>query len=232
MISRKYEFENKILTYQAGFNAAYYDYELCYRYFNTDATDSDVKCKTTGSRPLTCNKCLESREKKIIQALNGLIEIQSIIAEEIKSIHRNQELPEITDKEKGKVVNIVKRHKTASESLMDSVELYKIYRIRIILEVIKLIIIIFFIFYLLKTTQGVKTMTFISTILYIMVTLLDVFYSNYGLIIFSVLSFIIFVISAIININDITINYQNIANKTADTLSNISTEFKKDVNIL
>jgi phosphoglycerol transferase MdoB-like AlkP superfamily enzyme len=181
---------------------------------------------------LTCNNCLESREKKIIQALNDLIEIQSIIAEEIKTIHGNQELPEITDKEKGKVVNIVKRHKTASETLMDSVELYKIYRIRIILEVIKLIIIIFFIFYLLKTTQGVKTMTFISTILYIIVTLLDVFYSNYGLIIFSVLSFIIFVISAIININDITINYQNIANKTADTLSNISTEFKKDVNIL
>jgi hypothetical protein len=34
------------------------------------------------------------------------------------------------------------------------------------------------------------------------------------------------------NINDISINYKNIANKTADTISNVSNEFKKDVNVL
>jgi hypothetical protein len=69
-------------------------------------------------------------------------------------------------------------------------------------------------------------------ILYITLSSLNVFYPGSILFVISIASFVGFVLTAIMNINDIKINYQNITSKTTETISNISNEFKKDVNVL
>lgn len=213
------------------YKIAFTNYEMCHLYFNNDITN-DEKTECNRSVYKTCTDCLKNSEKILLETINEIISIQRDIASEYNILVNNKSSPPDSSVKKKQLTNIVKRYKTTKETLMDSIELYKMYRIYIITEVLKLVFILCIIFYLLKTTKGVKTSTFISSSLYITISVLDVFYPTYMLFIFSALSFLTFVIFAIMNINDISINYQNIANKTTETFSNISTEFKKDVNVL
>lgn len=225
------EYSTDVDTNLREFNIAYNNYEMCHETFNNDiANNNDASCKK-GNVYTNCSDCLEKSEKKLIEVLGEMKRLQASISDEYEARRRNKGVSIITQ-DKKKVTDIVKRDKTTKETLMDSIELYKMYRIHIITEALKLVFILFIIFYLLKSTKGVKTSTFISATLYITISVLDVFYPTYMLFAFSALSLLTFVVFAIMNINDISINYQNIANKTTETFSNISTEFKKDVNIL
>ena len=227
-------FFNRIQQNEDSFSSAYNNYKMCYIHFNTKDSNSNFQCSNIiGDAKSNCNDCLITSENIILQSLAEIENIQNDIIQECENLGDIKNNPQkITQEEKDDLTGIVNRYNTTHESMMDSVELYKMYRIHLISEVVKLVVILFIIFYLLKTTQGVKNSTFISSIVYITLSSLDVFYPGYISFIISVISFFIFVVFAIMNINDISINYQNIANKTAETFSNISAEFKKDVNVL
>ena len=228
-------FQGDIDDYESELNIELQHYKLCYEYFNIDPNTltSNNRCKQLKTGFEDCSDCLKKSEDNIVRLLDNIQNVQDDIINEIKELTADYNIPpNFTEEYKNELRDIVKRYKNTGETFVESVELYKLYRIRIISEVIKLLVILFIIFYLLKTTEGVKTMTFVSSILYITLSSLEAFYPSYALFIFSMLSYSMFVIFAIMNINDISINYQNLANKTADTISNVSTEFKKDVNVL
>jgi hypothetical protein len=229
-------FFDRIRQNEIDFSSAYNNYEMCYINFNINDDTSNFKCSNIigGGEKKNCNDCLKTSENIILQSLSDIQNIQNDIEKEGKKLGGIDVTPpqDVTETQKDDLKNVVNRYNTTHESLMDSVELYKTYRIHLVSEVIKLLVILFIIFYLLKTTKGIKASTFISVIVYITLSTINTFYKGYILFILSVLSFFIFVVFSIMNINDISINYRNIANKTAETLSNISTEFKKDVNVL
>jgi hypothetical protein len=116
--------------------------------------------------------------------------------------------------------------------LGNSVELYKIYRIQLITEVVKLLVILSIIFYLLQSTKGIKTMTYVGAILYMTLSTLEVFYPGNIIFVISIISFLFFVAFAIMNIHDISINYQNIKNKSTEVFSQLTDELNKDVKVL
>jgi len=217
---------------EVEFTAAYNNYKLCYSIFNTKGDNSDSRCSSVISGSRNCNQCLKTSETIILQKLADIKDISKRIKAECDKIPIPVKKSDVTKKQKDDLVNVVSDYNTMRGSFDDSVELYKTYRINLISEVAKLLIVLAIIFYLLKTTTGIKTLTIISVIAYITLTTINVFYVDYISFIFSVLAFFSFVVFAIMNINDISINYQNIANNTSETLANISSEFKKDVNVL
>lgn len=226
-------FFNRIQQNEDNFSSAYNNYNMCYINFNINDEGTNFQCSNIiGKSNTDCNDCLRTSENIILQSIAEIQNIQSDIIKESKNIGGGDEPPEITQEQKDDLTNVVNRYNTTHESLMNSVELYKTYRIQLIIEVVKIVVMLAIIFYYLKTTKGVKTMTYITAILYITLSSLNVFYPGPILFFISILSFIFFVLSAIMNINDIKINYQNITNKTTETISNISNEFKKDVNVL
>ena len=207
---------------------------MCYINFNINDEGSNFQCSNIiGKSQSDCNDCLRTSENLILQSIAEIQNIQSDIIKESKNLGSSDESPpEITQEQKDDLVNVVNRYNTTHESLMNSVELYKTYRTQLIIGVVKVIVMLAIIFYYLNKTKGVKTMTYIMAILYITLSALNVFYPGPILFFISILSFIFFVLAAIMNINDIKINYQNITSKTTETISNISNEFKKDVNVL
>lgn len=227
-------FFNRIQQNENDFSSAFNNYNMCYINFNISDETSNFQCSNIiGKDNSDCNDCLRTSENIIIQSLAEIQNIQKDIIKESKNIRGTDDPPpEITQSQKDDLVNVVNRYNTSQEMLIDSVELYKTYRTQLIIEVVKIIIILAVIFYYLKTTKGVKTMTFITAILYITLSSLNVFYPNYTIFVISMTTFFIFVLAAIMNISDITFNYQNIKNKTTEVFSNISNEFKKDVNVL
>jgi hypothetical protein len=227
-------FSQNINQNQSDFNAAYNNYKLCYSIFNINGDNSDAQCSAAINKGTitTCNDCMVTSETQILEIMEAMKNIPDAIQTECDKIKAPNVVGEVTQKQKDDLVNLVNDYNTMHGSLVDSVELYKTYRIYILSEVVKLLVILAIIFYLLKTTRGVKTLTFISAIVYISLSSLNVFYTSSILFIFSIVSFFVFVVFAIMNINDISINYQNIANNTRETLTNISAEFKKDVNVL
>jgi hypothetical protein len=225
----------KIRENETQFLAAYNNYKLCYIHFNVKEENSDIQCSNIIKKPKsTCNDCLKESEDIIIRSLTEIQNIQNEIKNESANLGKPPVAKQqgVTQKQKDDLTKVVNQYHTTRGSLMDSVELYKTYRIYLISEVVKLLLILAIILYLLKTTKGIKTMTYISVIVYVSLSSLNVFYRGYVLFTFSVLSFFVFIVVAIMNINDISINYQNISNNTTETLSNISSEFKKDVNVL
>jgi len=227
-------FFNRIQQNEENFSSAYNNYNMCYINFNINDEGSNFQCSNIiGKSQSDCNDCLRTSENIILQTIAEIQNIQGDIIKESKNLGGNDENPpEITQQEKDDLVNVVNRYNTTHESLMNSIELYKTYRIQLIIEVVKIIVMLAIIFYYLKTTKGVKTMTYIMAILYITLSSLNVFYPGSILFVISIASFVGFVLTAIMNINDIKINYQNITSKTTETISNISNEFKKDVNVL
>ena len=227
-------FFNRIQQNEENFSSAYNNYNMCYINFNINDEGSNFQCSNIiGKSQSDCNDCLRTSENLILQSIAEIQNIQSDIIKESKNLGSSDESPpEITQEQKDDLVNVVNRYNTTHESLMNSVELYKTYRTQLIIGVVKVIVMLAIIFYYLNKTKGVKTMTYIMAILYITLSALNVFYPGPILFFISTLSFIFFVLAAIMNINDIKINYQNITSKTTETISNISNEFKKDVNVL
>lgn len=228
-------FFNRIQQNENDFSSAFNNYNMCYINFNISDESSNFQCSNIiGKDNSNCNDCLRTSENIILQSLAEIQNIQNDIIKESKNIRSTDDKtpPELTQSQKDDLVDVVNRYNTSQEMLIDSVELYKTYRTQLIIELVKIFIILAVIFYYLKTTKGVKTMTFITAILYITLSSLNVFYPNYTIFVISMISFFIFVLAAIMNISDITINYQNITNKTVEAFSNISNEFKKDVNVL
>jgi hypothetical protein len=227
-------FFNRIQQNEENFSSAYNNYNMCYINFNINDEGSNFQCSNIiGKSQSDCNDCLRTSENIILQSIAEIQNIQSDIIKESKNLGSSDESPpEITQEQKDDLVNVVNRYNTTHESLMNSVELYKTYRIQLIIGVVKVITMLAIIFYYLNKTKGVKTFTYIMAILYITLSALNVFYTGPILFFISILSFIFFVLAAIMNINDIKINYQNITSKTTETISNISNEFKKDVKVL
>lgn len=230
-------FFNRIRQNETEFTSAFNNYNMCYIHFNINDGNSNFQCSNViGKGNSDCNDCLRTSENILLQSLSEIQNIQRDILSESKKLEGNDKnreySPEVLEQQEGDLLNIVNRYHTSNEMLNNSVELYKTYRIQLITEVVKLLVIISIIFYLLQTTKGVKTMTFIGAILYMTLSTLEVFYLGNILLVISIISFLFFVAFAIMNINDISINYQNIKNKSTEVFSQLTDELNKDVKVL
>lgn len=230
-------FFNRIRQNESEFSSAFNNYNMCYIHFNINDGNSNFQCSNIiGKGKSDCNDCLKTSENILLQSLSEIQNIQHDILTESKKLggdDKNTEYtPEMLEQQEGDLLNIVDRYHTSNEMLDNSVELYKIYRIQLITEVVKLLVILSIIFYLLQTTKGVKTMTYVGAILYMTLSTLEVFYPGNIIFVISIISFLFFVAFAIMNINDISINYQNIKNKSTEVFSQLTDELNKDVKVL
>jgi len=229
-------FFNRIRQNETEFSSAFNNYNMCYIHFNINDGNSNFQCSNIiGKSNSNCNDCLRTSENTLLQSLSEIQNIQQDILTESKKLGGDEGgefTPEMLDQQKDDLINVVDRYNTSTEMLSSSVEMYKIYRIQLITEVVKLLVIISIIFYLLQTTTGVKTMTYVGAILYMTLSALEVFYPSSILLVISIISFLFFVAFSIMNIHDISINYQNIKNKSTEVFSQVTNELNKEVKVL
>jgi hypothetical protein len=224
-------FYNKIQQNESSFISSLNNYKMCYVNFNINDANANIQCSNIDKTSKNCTDCLKTSETTILENISEIQNIQKDILHHIEPLLKIKPIEEDNPYNDADVSNLVNRYNTTNEMLDNSVETYKIYRIQLITETIKLLILLFIIFSVLNNTKGVKIISYISVITYITLSALEVFFTGTILLAINILSFIFFMICFVLNINDIRVNYQTIKDKTTESISNISSELQKSVNI-
>ena len=230
-------FFNQIAENENSFTSALNNYTLCYVNFNISEPTSDFQCSSLKQGD-TCNDCMNTSEDIVLQSISEIQNINKRIVRTTQQLlkSKNANKPhtpteqEIT-REKNNVTNLMNRYNTSSETLSNSVELYKIYRSQLISEVIKSTTIIAIIFYLLSSTKGVQSITFLVLITFMTLMTLELFFPSTLLFAINIMILIFFIMCMIMNVNNIRVNYQTVKEQTVGTMKTISTEISKNTNI-